>query len=359
MLDLNFWIVNSLIWLAVSLISFVNNLPTLMLQSLQDCWSVMLFWMLTASEGVVTAAQTAAGSCLQLLGGVSESFKMAGHLSSYVLARVKELLQRGVLSGHCLLRQFWEGCGIALSLILYLVNTVKTAELAVALLTFVHSSLLGTTVLLWTPCQLALEFLCSLSHVFVSVFLLNAYGVVVTMTIVAAATLYLNADLTLQGVHRARGYVSHAPVLCRLRRALCRLSPLALERARTARVEMGVWLRRRGGGGLLRRGTLQGAAAAAMTSGRRRRARSEDLPQAGALLQGAAGRRTLLSLLKEQEERKKCVICQDKSKTVLLLPCRHLCLCRDCASLLLRQPIYRHNCPLCRRIIIQTMDVYL
>uniref|UniRef100_A0A1A9V6Y4 RING-type domain-containing protein n=1 Tax=Glossina austeni TaxID=7395 RepID=A0A1A9V6Y4_GLOAU len=53
-----------------------------------------------------------------------------------------------------------------------------------------------------------------------------------------------------------------------------------------------------------------------------------------------------------------CVVCQDRVKSVVLLPCRHLCLCEDCANYLLfidEQP----NCPLCRAYITDSISVYM
>ena len=60
------------------------------------------------------------------------------------------------------------------------------------------------------------------------------------------------------------------------------------------------------------------------------------------------------------QERSVCVVCQDQMKTVLVLPCRHMCLCVDCAyevvSLRRRR---RQTCPLCRSPIETIMNVYL
>lgn len=50
-----------------------------------------------------------------------------------------------------------------------------------------------------------------------------------------------------------------------------------------------------------------------------------------------------------------CVICQDKLKSIVLLPCRHLCLCLDCYKQLRR---YRRECPMCRRPYDQSIQVY-
>ncbi len=64
--------------------------------------------------------------------------------------------------------------------------------------------------------------------------------------------------------------------------------------------------------------------------------------------------------LKERErkesqasEQASCCICKDAPKTVLLLPCRHLCLCESCAGL----PVVS-TCPVCRGQISQKLQVY-
>lgn len=424
-LDLNFWVVNSVIRLLTGVISFLHNLPSLLSSSAMECWNLALVCILTAAEGFASAAQGsfhALGSGLQALSGVSESFKMAGHLSSHVLLRTKELVHRGLLSGHSVLRQAFEGCGIALSLAIYFVNTVvnmlligtqnclaavasvwdvvsgplqKALELALTILTFLYSSLVAASVLLWAPFKQALEFLGSLGHIFVTVFLLNVYGLVLTLAVVAAVTaVYVNPRLPRRAARGALSYMGTVPALHRLQRVLYRLYLLALERAQTV-LEVGVWQRAPWQGSQTGRGQgAEGGGGHSEGHPRQRppgspasRARPtpdesdvvadeqptpgtrlEDDSQDPGLLSSSAERPlkrqqapadSLLTLLKEHEERKKCVICQDSVKTVLLLPCRHLCLCRDCTDILMRQPQHQHSCPLCRQPIGHTMDVYL
>lgn len=54
-----------------------------------------------------------------------------------------------------------------------------------------------------------------------------------------------------------------------------------------------------------------------------------------------------------QKEQRLCVICQEVDKSVVLLPCRHLCLCSSCSS---------HEdlklCPLCREVIAHKISVF-
>lgn len=52
-----------------------------------------------------------------------------------------------------------------------------------------------------------------------------------------------------------------------------------------------------------------------------------------------------------------CVACQDNEKCVLMLPCKHVCLCKDCYKRLPAQ--YGKSCPICRQRIAKSMDIFL
>ncbi|KAM6959262.1 E3 ubiquitin-protein ligase RNF26 [Aplochiton taeniatus] len=474
LLDLNFVIFHTLMQSVVAAITFINNLPMLFASTLVDCWNLLSFCCTLLMEGMSLTAEGAIGvlgSCVLAMGGLLETLKMVGYLTMHILLRGKEQMYRGLL-------WMWEGCGIVLSLLVYIINTLVNlallgtqnlyhalvsvfqvlsfplqlvVDLAPAVVTFLYSSLLGTSSFLLAPCKLALDFLAALSHVFLSVFVLNVYGLLLTATIAAATAVYMNPVLARRCVLRARRYVDSVPALRRLAAALRRLSTLDLDRRRipmAARclrralrcvflLQANLWR------GLSRRGSRMGLALRLPAGGDNHDDGDHDdgdhedgeygrvvgdggpaRPDRG----GAAGQRappdgragdggpfppeqpgpfhqlrpqdlpdrvppssstdrplkklpssssltkeeekggggddvppadSLMSLLKEQEERKKCVICQDSTKTVVLLPCRHLCLCRDCTHILLRQPVYLQNCPLCRHMILNTMDVYL
>ncbi|XP_051787890.1 E3 ubiquitin-protein ligase RNF26 [Erpetoichthys calabaricus] len=425
LLDLNFWIVSSLL----SAIYFVYNLPSLLIAGVIKCWNLTFLYVLALGEALLATVQTwlgMLGAWLRLFGGFLESLKMIGNLFTYVVFRSKELLHRGLLSGQSFIRQFCEGCGIAVSLIVYFVNTMvnmlligmqnvfgmalatwetvaepmlRVLQAAIVVFHSLSSSIVGIAILLWTPCQLALNFLHSLSQIFISVFVLNLYGLVLTLAIVVFTTLYLNPDLPRRGADRTLQYISSIPWLLRLQTTAQRLYLLTLARAQTI-LESEVWQRAPWPGSQAAQGRVRrqnaNEAGIALAGPQRHpvipvimndapqgqeiinlhRINNADPPlgREGPMTSAAISTTnrpsmkhasnepepdTLLSLLKEHEERKKCVICQDSVKTVLLLPCRHLCLCRACTNILLNQPVYQHNCPLCRQMILQNMDVYL
>lgn len=60
--------------------------------------------------------------------------------------------------------------------------------------------------------------------------------------------------------------------------------------------------------------------------------------------------------LEQEREDRLCVVCQDRPKRVILLPCRHLCLCDACRSAIITRD---NTCPVCRRPILQTLRVFL
>lgn len=201
------------------------SLLTLDGSTLVEYCNFALFSFLTATEAVSSAAHGALHAVdgwLQSLGGVCESFKMVGHLSCHVAWRTKDVLHRGLISLSCILRQTCEGVCIALSLVLYLINTVvniilismqncvsavagawdavadpvhRVVDLALTLLTFLYSCLVGASVLLWTPCQLLLDLLGALGRIFITVFMVDTYGLLITAAVVSLALLILNPRL--------------------------------------------------------------------------------------------------------------------------------------------------------------------
>ena len=62
---------------------------------------------------------------------------------------------------------------------------------------------------------------------------------------------------------------------------------------------------------------------------------------------------------KKDEIRSECVVCQDSVKSVVLLPCRHLCLCMGCLEVFMRRMRYQRICPLCRERIENYIEVYM
>uniref|UniRef100_A0A3B3C914 E3 ubiquitin-protein ligase RNF26 n=1 Tax=Oryzias melastigma TaxID=30732 RepID=A0A3B3C914_ORYME len=399
LLDLNFLMVHTVVRTLLAVLAFIHSVPSLLISSALQLGNLFMYCgmcVAEASSNLAHGSVTLLGSVVLALEGLLESLKMVGYLSMHVLLRGKEHLCRSLLS-------LLEGCGIALSLVVYFTNTVvnfaliathnvylavvsvwqtvssplqKVVELALTSITFLSSCLTGTSAFLWSPCKLVLDFLISLLHMFVSIFILNIYGLLLTITIALTTTAYLNPGLAHQAFIRAVDYMKsfrplrgfylavHRRVTTlwntrHLLQHLCQLLRTMLHR--------GYRVQGDGGPGERRRDPPDGRAG----DGDHRElldlvfpSSSKDPPLKKKLLSSSKKNKhlpaeSLLTLLKEQEERKKCVICQDCTKTVVLLPCRHLCLCRDCTNILLRQPIYQQNCPLCRHMILNTMDVYL
>lgn len=81
-------------------------------------------------------------------------------------------------------------------------------------------------------------------------------------------------------------------------------------------------------------------------------------PEINARVQGRPSTRTVAQEKNNHltEEERFCVICQERTKCVLLLPCRHLCLCSECTREL---RYYNEVCPVCRTDIESTMKIFV
>ncbi|XP_016063137.1 PREDICTED: RING finger protein 26 [Miniopterus natalensis] len=411
-LDLNFLLVSSLLASLAWLLAFVYNLPHTVLTSLLHLGRGVLLSLLAVIEALVRftsggfqALCTLLCSCCSGL----ESLKLLGHLASHGALRSRDILHRGILnvlsSGHALLRQVCDICAIAMSLVAYVINSLvnicligtqnlfslllalwdavigplwRVTDVMATFLAHISSSAVAMAILLWTPCQLAMELLASAAHLLASFVLVNITGLVLLACMLAVTVTVLHPDLTMRLATGALNHLHAWPSYHRLREDVVRLSRLALgleawRRVWSRSLQLASWPNRGGAPGAPHGGPRRVPSA--------RTAQQDTLPEAGprseaeeevrmARVTAASGRERLneeepipgqdpWKLLKEQEERKKCVICQDQSKTVLLLPCRHLCLCQACTEILMRHPVYHRNCPLCRRGILQTLNVYL
>lgn len=337
-----------------------------------EYWNFALFSFLTTTEAVSTVgygALHAVESWLHSLGGAFEIFKMVGHLVCHVAWHLKDLLHRGLISGGCFLRQTWDGLCIVLSLVLYFINTVvnlvlistqnglhavagvwemvadpvhTVLELALTLLTFLYSCVVGASMLLWMPCQLLLDLVEGLGHVLFTVFEMDLGSLCITAVCVLLIVLLVNRVLPLLAARRHRTRRTQTVLDSGIGREDVRTTPTR------GRVRVG--------NSIAEAALLAGGDSNPVLEVRE----SAKLPWSHGKSDMSWPKSELLSLLKEQEERKRCVICQDLSKTVLLLPCRHLCLCRHCADILSRRRhLQQRCCPLCRQPITQTMDVFL
>ena len=61
---------------------------------------------------------------------------------------------------------------------------------------------------------------------------------------------------------------------------------------------------------------------------------------------------TLIESVEEGTQRL-CIICHDREKSVILMPCRHLCLCLECSN---HSEV--NSCPKCRTVISTKISVY-
>lgn len=69
------------------------------------------------------------------------------------------------------------------------------------------------------------------------------------------------------------------------------------------------------------------------------------------------GRRVFLEDVYGIGNRGECVICLSEISDTTVLPCRHMCVCQECASFLLSQPPLDRKCPVCRANVGSLMHI--
>ena len=71
---------------------------------------------------------------------------------------------------------------------------------------------------------------------------------------------------------------------------------------------------------------------------------------------GAGVEEELLREVEREREDKMCCVCMAREKCIMMLPCRHLCICERCMTLLKN---HGNSCPMCRKPVKQMIKAYL
>ena len=65
----------------------------------------------------------------------------------------------------------------------------------------------------------------------------------------------------------------------------------------------------------------------------------------------------LMEQLEREREHNLCIICLTEMKNIVLMPCRHMCMCKNCCTQLMK--VYgKTSCPLCCQSIASTLEIY-
>lgn len=428
-LELNYWLVSSLISFLFWTIHFIFSLPGTISLTLLQCWDCVCLGLAVAGESswvlIVDAVQTVGNVLRGALAGL-DALQLAWNLLCHVVIRSKEMMQRGLLnialSGQNLHRQVWEALTITTSLATYLVNTLL--NLILIAVQYVFSALLsfwfcmvnllfiskewiltmisqlsntGATmvILLWAPFQMAADVLVYCSTGVGAIVSKHLYKVLLLLFLIWVSRMVLRPSPAIRFLQEKLSMFYQSLLMC-LHIVLSsdvwrRVAERSLQ---LLRMYGAAWYRSMNA---MRTRAQDVPQRVDRVQNRPEPARPADLPPARLIFhvqpnsqRNSAGDRAQTSqrappapqgnapqgnastsrkkeaakedpwkLLKQQEESRKCVICQDENKSILLLPCRHLCLCAQCSHILLQQPILQRNCPLCRHYILQALNVYM
>ena len=65
----------------------------------------------------------------------------------------------------------------------------------------------------------------------------------------------------------------------------------------------------------------------------------------------------LMEQLEREREQNLCIVCQTKMKKIVFMPCRHMCMCKNCCKQFM-EVFGKRSCPLCRQSIASTLEIY-